>query len=331
MTEPIRIRTWAPGRVNLIGDHTDYTGGLCLPVAIDLGTTVEGVRTSDRVRLTSALDDTTTDLAIDGSSDATGWARYVGAVIDEVHPTLGFEGTITTTLPVGAGLSSSASLEVALALALGFDGSLLELAQTAQRAEHAAVGVPCGIMDQLAAVFGRDGHALLVDCRSLEVLPVPFPDDADLVVLNSGESRQLAGSAYAQRRADCEAAEVEIGSLRDATLDDVARISDPTIRKRARHVVTENDRVMTVAKALHRGDWSSVGEAMDASHRSLRDDFEVSTPTLDALVDNLAQTPGVHGARLTGAGFGGCVVAVTEPGAIPFTTPVRPSRGARIA
>ena len=331
MTEQTRIRTWAPGRVNLIGDHTDYTGGLCLPVALDLGTTVDGVRTGDRVRLRSALDDTTTDLALDGSNAETGWGRYIAAVIAEVGPDVGFEGTITTTLPVGAGLSSSASLEVAVALALGFDGSLLELAQAAQRAEHAAVGVPCGIMDQVASVFGRDGHALLVDCRSLEVLPVPFPDGADLVVLNPGESRQLAGSAYAERRAACEAAEATIGSLRDASLDDLVELGDPTVRKRARHVISENDRVMTVAKALRRADWPAVGEAMFASHRSLRDDFDVSTPTLDALVDNLAQTPGVHGARLTGAGFGGCVVAVTEPGALPFTTPVRPSRGARIA
>jgi galactokinase len=331
MTEPNRIRTWAPGRVNLIGDHTDYTGGLCLPIALDLGTTVDGVRTGDRVRLSSALDDTTTDLSLDGSTTATGWARYIAAVIDEVGPDVGFEGTITTTLPVGAGLSSSASLEVAVALALGFDGSLLELAQAAQRAEHAAVGVPCGVMDQIASVFGREGHALLIDCRNLEVLPVPFPEGADLVVLNPGESRQLAGSAYAERRAACETAETQIGPLRDATQDDLAEVRDPIVRKRARHVVSENERVMTVAKALRRADWATIGEAMFASHRSLRDDFEVSTPALDALVDNLSETPGVYGARLTGAGFGGCVVAITEPGALPFTTPVRPSRGARIA
>lgn len=331
MTDAVHIRTWAPGRVNLIGDHTDYTGGLCLPIALDLGTTVDGVRTGDRVRLSSALDDTTTDLPLDGSSTVDGWARYIAAVIAEVEPDVGFEGTITTTLPVGAGLSSSASLEVAVALALGFEGSLLELAEAAQRAEHAAVGVPCGIMDQIASVFGRESHALLVDCRNLEVLPVPFPDGADLVVLNPGESRQLAGSAYAERRAACEAAETEIGPLRDATHADLIAVHDPTVRKRARHVISENERVMEVAKALRRADWPTVGEAMFESHRSLRDDFEVSTPTLDALVDNLSQTPGVYGARLTGAGFGGCVVAITEPGALPFTTPVRPSRGARIA
>jgi galactokinase len=257
-------------------------------------------------------------------SDAAG-------LIAEIGPDVGFEGTITTTLPIGAGLSSSASLEVAVALALGFDGTLLDLARAAQRAEHAAVGVPCGVMDQIASVFGREGHALLIDCRNLEVLPVPFPEGADLVVLNPGESRQLAGSAYGERRAACETAETQIGPLRDASQDDLAKVRDPVVRKRARHVISENERVMTVAKALRRADWATIGEAMFASHRSLRDDFEVSTPALDALVDNLAQTPGVYGARLTGAGFGGCVVAITEPGALPFTTPVRPSRGARIA
>ncbi len=306
---------------------------MALPIAIDLGTTVEGMPVGDRIRLRSALDASVTDVPLDvrdPTSVEPGWARYVAGLVSEVKPVIGFEGTVTTTLPIGAGLSSSAALEVAVALAIGFDGSLLELAQTAQRAEHAAVGVPCGLMDQLASVFGKDGHALLIDCRSLEALPVPIADGADIVVLNPGESRQLASSEYAARRASCEAAEAEIGPLRDATLADLDGIGDPTIRRRARHVVTENERVMEAAKALRKGDWEAIGAAMWASHRSLRDDFAVSTPTLDALVDNLAETPGVHGARLTGAGFGGCVVAITEPGALPFASPVRPSRGARI-
>lgn len=327
------IRTFAPGRVNLIGDHTDYTGGLCLPIALQWGTTVEGTPGGDRIRISSRLDDTTTDFGLDpvDPADVDGWARYVAAVIAEVRPSVGFTGTISTTLPIGAGLSSSAALEVALCLALGFDGPLIELAHAAQRAEHAAVGVPCGIMDQLTSVMGRRGHALLIDCASLEVLPVPIPDGAEIRIIDPGQSRALAGSEYADRRDSCNRAESLVGPLRAATLESVEAIGDPVLRRRARHVVTENHRVMTAAKALRRGDWKTLGEAMFASHASLRDDFEVSTPLLDEIVTNLANTPGVHGARLTGAGFGGCVVVLCEPGAAPFAEVVRASRGARVA
>ncbi len=333
MIENGTIRTWAPGRVNLIGDHTDYTGGLCLPVALEWGTTVEGTPGGDRVRIHSAIDDSTTDLGLDPIDPAsvTGWTRFVAAVIAEVRPRVGFEGKITTTLPIGAGLSSSAALEVSLCLALGFDGSLGDLAHAAQRAEHAAVGVPCGLMDQLTSVYGRRDQALLIDCRSEEVLPVPLPEGAVIRVLNTGSSRDLAGSAYAERRAQCEAAEAEIGPLRDATPDAADSLSDPVLRRRARHVITENQRVMAAAKALRSGDWEVAGAVMTESHNSLRDDFEVSTPLLDDLVGHLLDTPGVYGARLTGAGFGGCVVALTEPDALEFAAAVRPSRGARIA
>ena len=327
------IKAFAPGRVNLIGDHTDYTGGLCLPVALPWGTTVAGSRLGTAIRISSVLDDTTTDLALGGFDPGTvnGWARYVAAVAAEVQPKVGFVGQITTSLPIGAGLSSSAALEVALCLALGFDGSSLGLAQAAQRAEHSAVGVPCGIMDQLTSVFGRQGHALFIDCRTLEVLPVAVPEGADICLIDPGQSRSLAGSEYAARRATCAAAEKRIGPLRDADLGAVATLKDPKMRRRARHIVTENRRVMTVAKALRRGDWTAVGTAMTESHRSLRDDFAVSTTVLDEIVDSLCATAGVYGARLTGAGFGGCVVAVCEPGALPFATKVVPSAGARLA
>lgn len=332
MTTDATIRAFAPGRVNLIGDHTDYTGGLCLPFALQWGTTVEGTRGGTKVRLSSALDDTTTDIAIDDPDPAAarGWARYIATVTAEVRPTTGFTGRITTTLPIGSGLSSSAALEVAVALALGFDGTPLELARHAQRAEYTAVGVPCGIMDQLTSVSGRDGHALLIDCTSLEVLPVPVPSDAEIRIIDPGGSRQLAGSAYAERRASCAAVEERIGPLRLATPADLKTIDDPVLRRRGRHVITENRRVMTVAKALRRGDWRTVGEAMTESHRSLRDDFEVSTPLLDEVVESLVAVPGVFGARLTGAGFGGCVVAVCEPGSTAIGSMAVPYHGARL-
>jgi len=254
----------------------------------------------------------------------------VAGVVAEVRPDEGATGTVATTLPVGAGLSSSAALEVAVALALGFTGPPVELAQVCQRAEHAASGVPSGIMDQLASAAGVAGSALLIDCTTLERTPVPLPTDVEVVVVHSGEARALAGSAYAERRRQCEAAEEVIGPLPSAPLDAVAAIDDPVVRRRARHVVTENARVRQAAAALAAGDPAAAGRAMVASHASLRDDFEVSTPALDRLVAELAATPGVFGARLTGAGFGGCAVALTRPGAVDRGWVVRAVDGARL-
>lgn len=310
----------APGRVNLIGDHTDTTGGLVLPMAVDLATTVTGTRGGDRVVLRSADQPEPAEVPIDGVDPATvtpAWARYVAGVVAEVRPSEGLTGTVTTTLPVGAGLSSSAALEVAVALALGFDGSPVELALVGQRAEQRASGVPCGVMDQLASAGGVAGHALLIDCHDLVVEPVPIPAGVEVRVVHSGEARELAGSAYAERRAALAEAEAVLGPLR--LVDDpttVDRLDHPVLRRRARHVVTENARVRAAVAALRRGDPAALGVEMAASHASLRDDFEVSTPALDALVDRLSATPGVFGARLTGAGFGGCAVALTVPGAL---------------
>ena len=230
-----------------------------------------------------------------------------------MRPEVGLRGTVTTTLPVGAGLSSSAALEVSVALALGFEGTPLELAQLGQRAERQATGVPSGIMDQLASAAGVEGSALLIDCHTLDVTPVPVPEQARIVVVHSGESRTLEGSAYAERAAQCAAAEAVVGPLRLADLPHLDDIDDPLVRRRARHVVTENARVRQAAEALRSGDLFTVGEAMTASHASLRDDFAVSTPGLDHLVEHLQDTPGVWGARLTGAGFGGCAVALCDP------------------
>lgn len=319
------VRSFAPGRVNLMGDHTDYSGGLVLPMAIDLGTTVEfqPERGSRTVDLVSADDASPARVPLERPLEGVvaGWARYVAGVVGLVRPDHGGRGRVTTSLPLGAGLSSSAALEVSVALAVGdrtLAGSPLALAQLCQRAEQAASGVPCGIMDQLTSVAGQAGHALLIDCTSLSIGPVPVTDAAEVVVVHSEEPRTLAGSAYAERRAQVERAADVLGMpLRTALPDDAGRLADPLLRRRARHVITENRRVEAAASALRAGDLPAVGALMDESHRSLADDFEVSTPALDALVDRLRRSPGVFGARLTGAGFGGCAVAVVAIGSGP--------------
>jgi galactokinase len=239
----------------------------------------------------------------------------VAGVVSEMRPAVGIRGHVTTTIPIGGGMSSSHALEVAVALALGFDGSIIELAQLTQRAENRASGVPTGIMDQLSIAAGRAGHALLIDCGQLTVTPCPLPDDIEVVVRFVAR-RTLVGSAYADRVAECAAAEAEIGPLRLASPADAAGVSDPLVRRRAMHVVAENQRVRDFAAALQAHDLGEAGRLMVAGHESLRDLYETSTPVMDAAVEQLCATPGVWGARMTGGGFGGCVVALTEPGAV---------------
>lgn len=325
------VHAFAPGRVNLIGEHTDHTGGRCLPMAVSMGVTVRGRRGGDRVVLSSAEVPGTADVALDVSDPAAvepPWARYVAGVVAELRPDGGFTGELRSDVPVGAGMSSSAALEVAVALALGFAGDVEALAALGQSAEHRATGVPCGILDQLASAAARDGHAFVLDCHTLERTHVPVPDGIEVRVVHSGQERTLVGSAYAERRAQCEAAEAVVGPLRLAGPADVSGIDDPVLRRRARHVVTENQRVLDAADALGTGDLAGLGALLDEGHRSLRDDFEVSTPTVDATVERLRWQPGVHGVRLMGGGFGGCVVAVTEPGAVDEGWPARPGPGA---
>ena len=325
------VVAYAPGRINVIGDHTDYTGGLVLPMAIELGTTVTVERGGDAVDLMSADHPERARVPIDVHAPEAvqpAWARYVAGVVAELGPESGARGTVQTTLPLGAGLSSSAALEVAVALALGFEGDAPTLALLCQRAEQRASGVPCGIMDQLTSAGGVDGSLLLIDCRTLDLTPVALSDDIAVVVIDSGERRFLASSAYAERRAECAAAEAIVGPLRDASLDDLTELRDPVLVWRARHVISENARVLAFVDALRAGDMVNAGALMTASHVSLRDDFEVSTPTLDGLVERVLATPGVHGARLTGGGFGGCVVALTEPGVDIGGRRLRPSGGA---
>ncbi|HEX2849781.1 MAG TPA: galactokinase [Acidimicrobiales bacterium] len=315
----MRVLAEAPGRVNLIGDHTDYTGGLVFPMAIDRGTAVELERGVPWIELVSADEEEPAFIVladpVEPSRVEPAWARYVAGVATVLGVDTGGVGYVRTTLPIGAGLSSSAALEVATALALGFAGPPLDLALACQRAEQLASGVPCGIMDQLTSAAGVEGHALLIDCSSLEVVPVPLPAGAEIVVVDSGQRRALATSFYGVRRAQCEEAEVLVGPLRSATPADVEGIAHDDLRRRARHVVTENQRVRDFAEAFRAGDLRAAGSLMIESHRSLRDDFEVSTGVLDSLVESLVAAPGVFGARLTGAGFGGCVVALCDAGA----------------
>jgi galactokinase len=329
-----RMRAFAPGRVNLIGDHTDYTGGLVLPMAVEWGTTVEVRRGGRTIELVSEAETrpAVVELPVrDPASADPPWARYVAGVAAVIDPEVGAVGTVRTTLPVGAGLSSSAALEVAVALALGFDGGPLELALACQRAENMASGVPSGVMDQLASAAGLPGRALLIDCSTLTVTPVPLPAGVDVVVVDSGERRTLAGSAYAERRAQCEAAEEVVGPLRKATVGDLDAIEDDVLRRRARHVVTENERVLAFARCLAAGDLVGAGRLMAASHASLRDDFEVSTPALDGVAERLSSTPGVSGARLTGGGFGGCAVALADAASPAEGWRLHPSGGATVA
>lgn len=277
---------WAPGRVNLIGEYTDLVGGLVLPVALDLGITLDVVA-SDQTSLVSA------------NADDDGWLRYVDAVDRELaalgRSAVGIAGELRSTLPIGAGLSSSAALEVVLALALcavaGFELGPIELAQAARRAEHRAVGVPCGIMDQAVCVLGREGCALLLDTGTLEHELVPFPSSLAVVVVDSGVRRRLEHSGYAERR-------------RELAEGKPARI---------RHVESENDRVRATVAALRDDDRGRLGELFHEGHESLRVDLEVTTPELDRLVA-LAVENGAVAARMTGGGFGGSIVALVDRG-----------------
>jgi galactokinase len=322
----------APGRVNLIGEHTDYNEGFVLPFAVDLACVV-AARPADRVRVHSLETGDAVEVAADGSAEPVdvqpAWGRYVAGVVRELaalgRPPAGMDAVLASDVPAGSGLSSSAALEVACALALADAGSWsvppLALAEACRRAEELATGVPCGIMDQLASTCGREGHALLVDCRSLEIRQVPLPAELGVLVVHSGVSRSLDASAYAERRQACErlAARLGVRALRDATEAQIA--SEPL----GRHVVSENARVLAAARALEEGAHELLGRLLDESHASLRDDFRVSTPELDALVEELVRA-GALGARLTGAGFGGCAVALCHAADLDTVARVAPAR-----
>jgi galactokinase len=315
----------APGRANLIGEHTDYNDGFVLPVALDLATWVCG-RPADGVLRLDSLDRPGTvevDLA-SGAGPEEGWGRYVTGVVRALRDAgvglRGFAGVLASDLPLGGGLSSSAALELAVArVVLAEELPPAELARICQRAENHYVGMRVGVMDQLACASGRAGHALLVDCRSLAVRPVPFPSALRVLVIDSAVQRELSDSAYNQRRAQCEQAAEALGvaALRDADLALLERHRDrldPVVYRRARHVVTEDARVLEATRALEAGAVAKLGPLFAAAHRSMAEDYEASTPELDLLVELATATRGVAAARLTGAGFGGCTVNLVEFG-----------------
>jgi len=329
MTTEAANRVWAaPGRVNLIGEHTDYNDGFVLPIALAERTVVRAeplpgpprwvTRSggqSDEVVIT--VDDLT-------PGAVSGWAGYVAGVVwalrAEGVAVPGARLSITSDVPVGAGLSSSAALECSVLSALvdlaGADVPVPRRPGIAQHAENDYVGVPCGIMDQTASIRCQAGHALFLDCRSLEVEQVPFDPAAAglaLLVIDSNTPHAHADNEYAQRRRACEAAATTLGlpALRDVTdLDEaLPRLPDPVVRKRVRHVVTENTRVLSTVDALRAGDWETVGHLFAASHASMRDDYEITVPTVDLAV-SVSLEHGALGARMTGGGFGGCVLAL---------------------
>lgn len=311
------VRATAPGRVNLIGDHTDYMGGLALPMTIPMATRITGRRIPGVISLSSDQEPDRLHMTLpvtDPASTRPSWGRYVAGVAHVGGATTGFDGGITSDIPVGAGLSSSAALGVAAALALGLEDDPLQLARLCQRAENTATGVPSGIMDQLVITASLPGTATLIDFTTMELEAVVIPESFCFWVVDSGQRRTLDGSEYASRRHDCEMAADLIGPLPTADHDVIEGLEDPVLRARARHVRSECDRVRSFADALGDGDIVAAGESMTESHVSLRDDFDVSTDIVERTVGKLASTSGVHGARMTGAGFGGCVVALTDPG-----------------
>jgi galactokinase len=334
-TLPAIVR--APGRVNLIGEHTDYNDGFVLPLAIDRAIWIAlRPRDDGHVRVYSLDFDQTIEFALNDLQKDAGWAEYIKGVawaLQQADYSLrGFEGIVAGDVPIGAGLSSSAAWELAAARAFSvssdFAWDAAQMARLSQRAENQWVGVNCGIMDQMISAAGKADHALLIDCRSLETQAVPLPSATVVVVLDTATRRGLVDSAYNERRSQCEAAARFFGvkALRDVSVDQFeaqAHGLDAITQCRARHVITENDRTLRAVQAMQRGDAGELGELMRLSHHSLRDDFEVSSRALNCMVECAERQAGCYGARMTGAGFGGCAVALVQADrARPFSEAV---------
>jgi galactokinase len=324
---PARV-AFAPGRVNLIGDHTDYNDGFVLPMALERGVALAYRARPDRLlRAHAAAYGETRELSLDAlvPRQHSAWLAYVAGVAWAFERSgrrvCGLDMALDADLPIGAGLSSSAAVEVAAARAFadasGLPWQPLAMAQLARAAENEFVGVSCGLMDQYASAACEKGSALLLDCRSAEAEPVPLPEGAAVVVMDTGARRRLVGSAYNERLAACRAAAaaLRVGSLRDATpaLLEAARDRlDPVLHRRAAHVVAEIQRPVALADAFRRGDLAAAGRLMDESHASLRDLYQVSSAELDLACRVARAHPACLGARMTGAGFGGCAVALVR-------------------
>ena len=326
----------APGRVNLIGEHTDYNDGFVFPLALDHNTWVAAAPRSDgklRVISKDIDEDATITLSDWDVANSPVWMKYVGGVvklISEQGGPVAADLLISSDVPVGGGLSSSAALELSTATAMaalgGVEISLRDRALLGRRAEHEFAGVPCGYMDQMISALAKAGHAMLLDTRTLEPTHVPLPTDThELVIVNSGVRHELASGEYAKRQKDCQVAvaalkehvDPNITALRDANLEQLNSIEDkvdPIAFKRARHVITEDVRTLAATEALKAKDYAKLGPLLLAAHASIRDDYEVSCKEVDVLVEVVAAVPGVVGARMTGGGFGGCVVAFAEQG-----------------
>ncbi|MDP8255820.1 MAG: galactokinase [Candidatus Alcyoniella australis] len=318
---------WGPGRVNLIGGHVDYNQGLVLPIAIDKGIATALRRRNDKAFNVFSVDlDQRVELAALPTQRIGSFADYLIGVLHELHalglPQSGWDVLTWGDMPVGGGLSSSAALELSVAMAAcaasGFEVDRKQLALACQRAENGFVGMHCGILDQFASAFGLADHALLIDCRSLEHRNVALPQDAfEVAVIDSGVSRKLADSRFNQRRRECEQAARALGvdSLRDASLQMLQNAGiEPLLERRARHIICEIERVRLAVRALEHGDVTHCGELISASHSSLRDDYQVSMEQLDALCQLADGLSGVFGSRLVGGGFGGCTIHLTQRG-----------------
>ena len=338
----------APGRVNLIGEHTDYNDGFVLPIAIDREICIVCRPNGSReVRLHSLDFDEDAAFGLDSLrfDEDKRWTNYVQGVAsvlqNEGMSLIGFDGVVAGDVPIGAGLSSSAAFEVATAMAFealcGLEIERSRMARLCQRAENEFVGVNCGIMDQYVSLFAQAGHAVLIDCRSLEHEIIPVGQgEARIVVCDTGVKHELASSEYNTRRKECETAARILGeqieglrALRDVSLSDFEAHADQlpeVVRKRARHVIAENQRTLDSVEALRRDDLAAFGQLMIRSHESLRDDYEVSCEELDLMVELALKAPGVFGARMTGGGFGGCTVNLVKAEAVDtFAKTVRES------
>lgn len=316
--------SFAPGRVELLGNHTDYNGGVVLSAALHLGISAMGRRRDDgRIVLTTEGISGVVGADLRHLKPNDSWADYplgVAHVLKEAgYPIGGFEADFTSTLPLGAGLSSSAAIEVATAVLLSrlFDFQIdrLELAKLCRKAENEFVGVSCGLLDQVSSIFGRKDHAIYLDCRAETVENIPFPTEAGILIVHSAVKHALTGGEYNERRDQCFAAAKAMGvpALRDVTSEQLEKAKLPElVKRRAAHVVGENERVFEALYYLKRGDAPDFGRLMTESHRSSMYNFENSTPELDALVEIANKQTGVYGARLTGGGFGGAIVALVN-------------------